>query len=235
MKYLIISDCYYPAKKSISRHIYDLLKKISKEKKTVDFYFPYNGIDKNLFKKKYLINNINYFPVKLREIKKQGLITRGFSEFFMPFIFWNKIKKNKKNFNKIIIFSPSIFFGFIISKLKKEFACKVILIVRDIFPDWILQKNIYLWLNPIFLLAKALSIIQYRFSDIIAVQSYEDSKIIKARYKDKKIKVIYNWITPKKNKIKKKKFIKNFVFAGTIGPAQNWGNIIELIRNLSQK
>ena len=51
MKYLIISDCYYPAKKSISRHIYDLLKKISDENQIVDFYFPYNGSNKNLFQK----------------------------------------------------------------------------------------------------------------------------------------------------------------------------------------
>ena len=103
----------------------------------------------------------------------------------MPFIFWNKIKKNKNKFKKILIFSPSIFFGLIIKNLKQKFKCDVILIVRDIFPDWVLQKNIYLWLNPLFLFAKMISYLQYFFSDIIAVQSYEDKKIIKKDFHKK--------------------------------------------------
>ena len=234
MKYLIISDCYYPAKKSISRHIYDLLKKISNENQMVDFYFPYNGKNKYIFKKKYLIKNINYFPIKTKNIKNQNLLIRGFYELFMPFIFWNKIKINENKFNKILIFSPSIFFGLIIRKLKRKFKCNVTLIVRDIFPDWVLQKNIYLWLNPLFLFAKMISYLQYYFSDIIAVQSYEDKKIIKKRFTRKKVKVLYNWITPKIYKNKNKNKNKNFVFAGTIGPAQSWGNIIDLIKNLNK-
>ena len=234
MKYLIISDCYYPARKSISRHIYDLLKKISAEEKTVDFYFPYYG-NKSFLKKKYQIKNIRYFPIKMKDFKKQNFLIRGFDEFFMPFIFWNKIKNNNKKFNKILIFSPSIFFGLIINNLKKKFSCKIILIVRDVFPDWVLQKKIYLWFNPLFLFAKIISKIQYHYSDVIAAQSNQDKKILEKKYKNKEVKVIYNWISPKNLKIKKKKLSNNFVFAGTIGPAQNWKNIIELIKNLNKQ
>lgn len=235
MRFLIISDCYYPTTKSISRHIYDLLKEASIKGTVIDFYFPYNGNKKNIFKKSYLIKNINYFPIKTTNFKKKNLLLRGLSEFLMPFIFWSYIKKNNNHFNKILIFSPSIFFGLIIKKLKKKFKCIVILILRDIFPDWILQKQIIQWLNPLFLLAKVISFFQYYLSDIIAVQSYGDKEIIKKRYPNKNIKVIYNWISPKKFKIRKKNNITNFVFAGTIGPAQNWYNIIDLITKLNKE
>ena len=59
MKYLIISDCYYPSKKSISRHIYDLLKKFSIENKNVDFYFPSQNKNKPILNQKYHLKNIN--------------------------------------------------------------------------------------------------------------------------------------------------------------------------------
>ena len=235
MKYLIISDCYYPSQKSISRHIFDLLKKFSIENKNVDFYFPSQNKNKPILNQKYHLKNINYIPINTNDSKSDSFLIRGFSEFLMPFIFWNKIKKNKNKIKKIIIFSPSIFFGLIIRKLKIKFKCKVILIIRDIFPDWVLQKNAYLWLNPLFIFAKVISNFQFYFSDVIAVQSYKDKKIIKKKYKHKNIKVLYNWITPKKLPYKKKKNITNFVFAGTIGPAQKWTNIIDLINQLNKE
>ena len=142
MKYLIISDCFYPSKKSISRHIYDLLKKFSNENKNVDFYFPLKSKNKTIFKKKYYLKNINYIPINTNNNKSDNFIIRGLNELIMPFIFWNKIKKNTNKIKKIIIFSPSIFFGLIIKKLKDKFKCKVVLIIRDIFPDWVLQKNL---------------------------------------------------------------------------------------------
>lgn len=234
MKYLIISDCYYPSKKSISRHIYDLLKKFSNENKNVDFYFPSQVKDKTIFNQKYRLKNINYIPISNNN-KSDSFIIRGLNEFLMPFMFWNKIKKNTHKINKIIIFSPSIFFGLIIKKLKIKFKCKVVLIIRDIFPDWVLQKNIYLWFNPLFIFAKIVSNFQFYFSDVIAVQSYKDKKIIKRKYKYKNIQVLYNWITPKRVPYKKKNSVKNFVFAGTIGPAQKWENIIHLINQLNKK
>lgn len=238
MRYLIISDCFYPSKKSISRHIFDLLKKFSDENKIVDFYFPAKFEDKSIFKKKYNLKNINYYPILTNDIKNSNFLIRGINEFIMPFRFWKQIKKSQDKVGKVLIFSPSIFFGLILKKIKLKFKCKIILIVRDIFPDWVLQKNIYLWFNPFFIFAKIVSIFQYLFSDIIAVQSFEDKNIIGKKYGNKKIKILYNWITPEKIKFKKdlnKKKVKNFVFAGTIGPAQNWNNIIDLINELNEK
>lgn len=139
----------------------------------------------------------------------------------MPFMFWNKIKKNTHKINKIIIFSPSIFFGLIIKKLKIKFKCKVVLIIRDIFPDWVLQKNIYLWFNPLFIFAKIVSNFQFYFSDVIAVQSYKDKKIIKRKYKYKNIQVLYNWITPKRVPYKKKTVLQILYLQEQLGLLKN--------------
>ena len=233
MNILIISDCYYPENKSISRHIYDLIKVLSSNNIKIEFYFISSVRNKNFFKKKFINKNIKYYPVDVDEIKNKNFLIRGIKEFIMPFLIWKKLKKNQLQFAKVFVFSPSIFFGLIFKRIKYKFKCKIILIIRDIFPDWALQKNKFLWLNIFYIFAKFISKLQFLHCDVIATQSLFDKNKLKKIYPNKEITAIYNWITPKKMNFKKRKNkITNFIFGGTIGPAQNWTNIINLIKQL---
>jgi len=235
MRYLIISDCYYPENKSISRHIYDLLKEISNQNDHAVLIFPKNKNTKKN-KKNLYIKNIKYIPIELKEIKSKNFLTRGLRELILPFKILNLITKKKIIIDKIIVFSPSIFFGLIFKNLKSIYKCKILLIVRDIFPDWYIQKNKWQVLNPLIWMAKIIAKIQYNNSDIIAAQSKYDQKILKQNNPKKKIILIYNWLTKKiiRRRIRKSKICK-FVFAGTMGPAQNWERIIEAINILHNK
>jgi glycosyltransferase involved in cell wall biosynthesis len=234
MRYLIISDCFYPENKSISRHIYDLLKEISNQNDHAVLIFPKNKKIKN--NKNLKIKNIEYIPIEIKGIKSKNFLIRGLKELILPFKFLLLLRKEKIKIDKIIVFSPSIFFGLIFYNLKIIYKCKILLIIRDIFPDWYIQKNRWQILNPLIWIAKMISKIQYKNTDIIATQSKYDQKILKKYNKKKKIIIIYNWLTKKfiKLKIKKDKICK-FVFAGTIGPAQNWERIIKAINILHNK
>jgi len=234
MRYLIISDCFYPENKSISRHIYDLLKEISNQNDHAVLIFPKNKKIKN--NKNLKIKNIEYIPIEIKGIKSKNFLIRGLKELILPFKFLFLLRKEKIKIDKIIVFSPSIFFGLIFHNLKIIYKCKILLIIRDIFPDWYIQKNRWQILNPLIWIAKMISKIQYKNTDIIATQSKYDQKILKKYNKKKKIIIIYNWLTKKiiKRKIKKNKICK-FVFAGTIGPAQNWERIINAINILHNK
>jgi len=234
MRYLIISDCFYPENKSISRHIYDLLKEISNQNDQAVLIFPKNKKIKN--NKNLNIKNIKYIPIEIKGIKSKNFLIRGLKELILPFKFLFLLRKEKIKIDKIIVFSPSIFFGLIFHNLKIIYKCKILLIIRDIFPDWYIQKNRWQILNPLIWIAKMISKIQYKNTDIIATQSKYDQKILKKNNKKKKIIIIYNWLTKKfiKRKIKKDKICK-FVFAGTIGTAQNWERIIKAINILHNK
>lgn len=234
MRYLIISDCFYPENKSISRHIYDLLKEISSQNDHAVLIFPKNKKIKN--DKNLNIKNIKYIPIEIKGIKSKNFLIRGLKELILPFKFLFLLRKKKIKIDKIIVFSPSIFFGLIFHNLKIIYKCKILLIIRDIFPDWYIQKNRWQILNPLIWIAKMISKIQYKNTDIIATQSKYDQKILKIYNAKKKIIIIYNWLTKKfiKRKIKKDKICK-FVFAGTIGPAQNWERIIKAINILHNK
>lgn len=222
MTYLILTDCFYPENKSASRHIYDLAFELSLQNKKVTIFCPSHN-KKIREEKKFKIVRI-----KLFDAKKINYFLRGFSELIMPFKYLQKIFKTIDHVDKIIIYSPSIFFGLIIKILKIKFNCKVILLARDIFPDWAKQIGIFKNLSPFYFFLKFISNLQYKHSDVICLQSKKDYKIINEFYKfnTKKI-ILYNWIK-KKNKysnVSRVSRIKKFVFGGTVGPVQNWENI----------
>jgi hypothetical protein len=154
----------------------------------------------------------------------------------MPFKFLKTLNEYKNlNIEKALIFSPSIFFSLIIKKIKKEYNCKIILIIRDIFPDWVIQKNKFQIFNPFYIFAKVVSNMQFLNSDVIACQAKHDKIHLQKKYPQKKIIIIYNWVTKKKFITKKKNDITKFIFLGTIGPAQNWSYITRLIKDLNIK
>jgi O26-antigen biosynthesis N-acetyl-L-fucosamine transferase len=236
MSYLIISDCFYPETKSISRHVYDLLANFEKKRIKTLFVFA-SEKNKNYFKKKFKFNSIDFIPINIGKIKKNNFFIRGIKEFVMPFKFFKTLNEFKNlNIKKTIIFSPSIFFSLIMKKIKKKYNCKIILIIRDIFPDWVIQKNRFYILNPFYIFAKIVSNMQFLNADIIACQEKHDKIHLQKKYPQRKIIIIYNWITKKKIIIKKiKNNIIRFVFLGTIGPAQDWSYIIRLIKDLNIK
>jgi len=235
MKFLIICDSFYPEKKSISRHINDLINHLSENLIEVHIIFP-SKEKREFFTKKFQNQNLKFYPIQSRDIKNKSFILRGLGEFLLPFNIWRKLKYLNVTFDKILVFSPSIFFSLIFKKIKKKFNSKIILIVRDIFPDWMMQKNKLLHFNPFYLFAKIVAHIQFLKSDIIACQTKNDQMILSSKYNNKKVITLYNWISLKKknSKLYKNK-ITNFVFLGTIGPAQDWNKITMMVNQLNKE
>lgn len=151
---------------------------------------------------------------------------RGIDEILLAFHLSLKILKIRTpNFIGVISYSPSIFL-FIPSLIAKwKFGVRHYLIVRDIFPQWMLQtdaiKN-----GLVYKILLVFSMLSYRFASKIGVQSATDKRIVdKLVARPSKIEVLHNWRSVRE--YPDHNFSKDFstdqikiLYAGNVGAAQ---------------
>ena len=226
----IISDSYYPDKTSCAKLLKDLTEELVK--KNIQVTILTTGKKNQFIKQK----KINILKNKIPFIHSQNFMVKFIGEIIMPYIF---VKNYLKNINYssdlLICYSPSIFFKPIIERVKLYPNSKKLLLIRDIFPDWLIDARI---LSENSFRYKLLKLIQrrfYRMFDILCRQSHYDEKYIKKIQPGKKILTIKNWIkfNKKKTKTFKYKKVKKIIFGGNIGIGQDLIFIIHLIKVLN--
>jgi len=85
------------------------------------------------------------------KIKNVSKVKRAINETLLSYNAWKDHKKYFKN-NKhdlIIYYSPSIFWGGLVRKLKKLWGAPSYLILRDFFPQWVIDNGILKARSPI--------------------------------------------------------------------------------------
>lgn len=188
-------------------------------------------------------NGIRVLRVKTGKIDGASKIVRAFNELMISRNIW---KTGKKYFESnpcdlIVWYSPTIFFGSLVAKIKKRFSSRSYLILRDIFPEWaidagILKKGIV----SRFFQIKELE--QYNAADIIGVQSPANLEYFQKNFLSDRIKieVLYNWTSSVEKGIPNSSYREKFglkdkvvfFYGGNIGLAQDFDNIIRLAENL---
>jgi glycosyltransferase involved in cell wall biosynthesis len=227
---IFVCDTFFPDKTSGAKLLYDLSNKLSKTNKVL-VVVPRNSNFFEIFHKSKINNkkNITILFVPSFQIKNQNYFLRGASEFLMSYILWYKSKKIIKNFNptSMIVYSPSIFYGYFCKKIKINFNVKSLCILRDLFPYWAIEvgymKNFFIKKYLVRVLNNFMSIF-----DNIGLESRENVKIMRKKSSNNFF-YLPNWVNLKefkKNKIKNKKKY-NFIFAGNIGGGQDIDKVLK--------
>tara|TARA_Y100000589_G_C27133977_1_gene621751 strand:- start:221 stop:1411 length:1191 start_codon:yes stop_codon:yes gene_type:complete len=243
MKLLLICIYYLPNKTSAAVQMSDLAKELYSRNINIDVITTDSKLKKDIENKKE--EGINVIRIKTGKFNNVSNIKRTINEFLMPFYIIKALLKNNydiSNYDGIISWSPSIFFGPLIYFIKKRSKTKSYLILRDIFPEWALDLNI-LKKGPIYNLFKLIAHFQYRISDKIGVQSKGNIKFVnKYKIPLEKIEVLNNWYSDNKidkckinlsNTILKDK--KIIVYGGNIGEAQGITKIVALCKKIKEK
>jgi len=184
-------------------------------------------------------DKIRVIRVKTGEIKNGPMMLRGFREISLSKILWKRAKNifKENSFDLIIYYSPTIFFGPLVKRLKRLFGCPAYLILRDIFPQWAVDAGILRKGFPCRLL-RHYEKINYDAADIIGIQSPANKIYFSERGLDKKyrIEVLYNWMSldndygasvPFREKLGLNGKIV-FFYGGNIGIAQDVDNIVRV-------
>ena len=153
MRILLIADCYFPATNSCAKLIRDLAIELVSEHHNVTVVVPDSKL--NLNYQHTVEEGVNVLRVRSAPIKGVNKLSRAINEMRLSSVIWKSCKDffRKNIYDYVIFYSPSIFFGPLVRKLKKLWNCKSYLIIRDIFPQWAVDAGI-LRKGPVYLYFK---------------------------------------------------------------------------------
>jgi glycosyltransferase involved in cell wall biosynthesis len=188
-------------------------------------------------------NGIAVLRVRTGKIKTASRVLRGFNEAILSTLIWEKGKRFFKDnpCDLIVYYSPTIFFGSLVQRLKKLYRCPSYLILRDIFPQWAVDAGV-LKKGLAYRYFKLKEFQNYRAADIIGVQSPANLNYFKENDLDRQYQteLLYNWATLKEDNIQPGNYRERmglqgkvvFFYGGNLGVAQDMDNIIRLAKNI---
>ena len=161
-----------------------------------------------------------------RECRLSGTMWQGACKFFQA-----------NPCDLIVFYSPTIFFGDLVSRLKTIWGCPSYLILRDIFPQWAVDAGL-IRKGLVYRYLKRKELAQYAAADIIGVEASGNLSYFRkelARY-DYRVEVLHNWLNlreqPASNSCWRHKLgLGNkviFFYGGNIGIVQDLDNILRL-------
>lgn len=238
----IVVDTFYPHTTSAAVQMYDLAIELIKLGINVTVYVPDPEINKNVNIE--IIHDIKVVSFKVPNSKNVNLFKRAINEFLMPLIMVINYKLqilNKKKYDGVIWYSPSIFISIFARYLTKKSKCNSYLILRDIVPKWYVDMGIMSKFGLSHFIFLILEHYQYKLANNIGIQSEGDFNHFR-KYKDnisKKVHVLNNWLSEMdysecdisldKTNLKDRKI---FIYSGNMGLLQNIHNFLEVIKNL---
>jgi glycosyltransferase involved in cell wall biosynthesis len=171
---------------------------------------------------------------------------RALAEMWLPFAMLRNLRKSPLRSTKwdiIVWYSPPIFFGPLISALRRGSGAPTYLILRDIFPEWAVDLGI-IKKGPVYFLFKAVAAFQYAVADSIGVQTESNLAYLPnwTRSARRRIEVLHNWLATTPNVGCSIQLVRTtlagrtiFVYIGNMGIAQGLEIFMELIEILSHR
>ncbi|MDP6546451.1 MAG: glycosyltransferase family 4 protein [Phycisphaerae bacterium] len=244
MRICLIVDCYLPSGKSSAKLISDLAGELvaaghSPVVVTPDDTLP--GLCSVISES----DGVTVVRVRSGKIKGASLVRRGLNEAMLSWMIWRGGKRyfRENPCDLVVFYSPSIFFGGLVRRLKKLWGCGAYLILRDIFPQWAVDAGVMRGSGPIWKFFRRREMAQYAEADIIAVQSpanleYFKSPELAGKYR---LEVLYNWTRTSEPDVPECSYRSDlgldgkvvFFYGGNIGVAQDMDNIIRLAEGLA--
>jgi glycosyltransferase involved in cell wall biosynthesis len=185
------------------------------------------------------LDDVNVYRFYSGRIKNQPKAVRFVNEFLLSGRAWSQLRRSAflSPYDGIIFYSPSIFWGPLVSRLKRLWNCGTYLILRDIFPQWAVDAGVIKQGSLPHKIFEYYESKNYAAADCIAVQSPSNREF--AEGKAEKVEVLYNWTLPKPRRrdpwLREKYNLQEkivFFYGGNIGVAQDMENLVRLARGL---
>ncbi|EKO3596900.1 glycosyltransferase family 4 protein [Vibrio metschnikovii] len=202
---------------------------------------PAEGQVGKLVKRK--IDNVHVWYFSSGAIKDVPKITRAINETLLSLRAWRAISAEVKpdTFDGIIYYSPSIFFGRLVSKIKTRCQCKAYLVLRDLFPQWVIDAGMISSGSVIEKYFRFFEKYSYDQADMIGLMSEKNQQLFNvATDSQYQTEILRNWaelkphvLTRTDDSIRRKFNLEDkviYFYGGNIGHAQDMANLMRLTR-----
>ncbi|MCR4308148.1 MAG: glycosyltransferase family 4 protein [Candidatus Berkelbacteria bacterium] len=186
-----------------------------------------------------VIDGVTVCRFRSGEIKNTSKAKRAINETLLSYYAWKAFKNFFKNnrHDLIVYYSPTIFWGRLVSKLKKHWGSPSYLVLRDFFPQWVIDNGILSASSPITQYFRFFERLNYRAADTIAIQSPKNlAWFAETTNTGKSLDLLYNWAADKpvvdsggcyRQQLGLEDKVVYF-YGGNIGHAQDMMNIVRL-------
>lgn len=242
MKVLLVVDDYLPSSTKIAaKMMHELALEFIKRGNQVYVVTPGINLESSYYS--FDLDGVTIYQFASGEIKNVSKFKRAINETLLSFRAWNSLKHILKQLNceLIVYYSPSIFWGLFIRKLRDIWKARTYLILRDFFPQWAIDNGLLRSNSIITKFFQFFEKINYSSADKIGLMSPGNLKWFGKKYKDQsKLEVLYNWVSDRPLKIESYPYrtrynLHNklvFFYGGNIGHAQDMSQILRLAKNL---
>ncbi|WP_104401031.1 glycosyltransferase family 4 protein [Vibrio penaeicida] len=191
------------------------------------------------------IDGVEVWRFKNPPMRGKGKIQRVISESMLSLSAFWALKEIvfKNTFDACINYSPTIFFGPLMWWLKKYCNTYNYLILRDMFPQWVVDEGLISESSPITKYFRFFEHINYKASDCIGLMSQANVDYFsELNPKYKNLQILKNWADLKPISFStdeidvrvqcqlQDKII--FFYGGNIGHAQDMGNLLRLAKGM---
>ncbi len=244
MRIALISDHYPPLRTSGANQLRDLSRELCLQGHDIVPLIIAGHIKKDWAQER--VDEINVTYLRSINTRDVSFIHRAIAESLFSSFFLRNLMKSphaSTRFDAIVWYSPTIFLGHAVNRLKARDNCRTYLILRDLFPEWAVDMGL-LGRGIPYHYFKAVEAHQYAQADVIGVQSESNLGYLKAwsARPGRRAEVLQNWLsgesqqgcsiritdTPLKTR-------KVFVYAGNMGVAQGMDRVINLAAALRER
>ncbi len=192
------------------------------------------------------LDGVTIWRFKSGEIKDVSKIKRAINESVLSLRAWLAVrtKIEKDSFDGVIYYSPSIFWGVLVSWLCRRCHCSAYLVLRDLFPRWAIDAGMIGERSLITRYFRFFERLSYRQAKMIGLMSDENIKVFKEEGNYYPTEVLRNWaaLTPIKQiptdylPLRQRLKLQDkviFFYGGNIGHAQDMANLMRLTKSMS--
>ena len=192
-----------------------------------------------------LFEGVTVWRFKTGPIKDVSHVQRAINESLLSVRAWravrHKIKAN--SFDGVVYYSPSVFWGYLVRKIKQRCSCSSYLILRDYFPQWAIDASIIKQGSLTEKYFRHFEKSLYDEADNIGLMSENNLRLFLQHNPDRKAEVLRNWarIEPARagdneyDSIVHSSGLQNktvFFYGGNIGHAQDMANLMRLVKGM---